>query len=118
MARARNSLVYVGLKSHVVAFDRKKGIEVWRQALPARYKSSSSFVNVVRDRDGLFATCAGELFALDPATGELLWHDQLKGLGTGLVTLATDLGGGTAPTVLAESAQQQAAASAATSAAM
>jgi outer membrane protein assembly factor BamB len=113
MARSRHSLVYVGLKHQVIAFDRKNGVEVWRQALPAKYKSSSSFVNVVRDRDGLFATCAGELFALDPTTGQLLWHERLKGLGTGLITIATDLGGATANTVLAEATHQQQAAAAA-----
>jgi outer membrane protein assembly factor BamB len=113
MARDKQSLVYIGLKHLVLAFDRKTGVEVWRTSLPAKYKSSASFVNVVRDRDGLFATCAGELFALDPATGTLLWHDQLKGLGTGLVTIATDLGGTTSTTVLEESARQTRAAAAA-----
>jgi outer membrane protein assembly factor BamB len=110
MARSRASLVFVGVRSHVLAFDRKNGQEVWRTQLPAKYKSSASFVNVVRDADGLFATCAGEVFALDPRNGNLLWHDQLKGLGTGLVTLATDLGATTQATVLSASAQEQAAA--------
>jgi len=119
MARSRASLVYVGIKNHVVAFDRKNGQEVWRTPLPAKYKSSASFVNVVRDADGLFATCGGEVFALDPRNGNLLWHDLLKGLGTGLVTLATDLGAATQATVLNASAQQQAAATtAATTAAV
>ncbi len=114
MARTLNSLVYIGLKHHVLAFDRKHGIEVWRAALPVKYKSSATFVNVVRDREGLFATCAGELFALDPATGAFLWRQELKGLGTGLVTIATDLGGATDPTLPAESARRtQAAANAA-----
>ena len=114
MARNKPSLVYIGLKHLVIAFDRKSGAEVWRVQLPAKYKSSGSFVNVVRDRDGLFATCAGELFALDPDTGAVLWHDPLKGLGTGLMTIATDLGGASATTVLEESARQtRAAASAA-----
>jgi outer membrane protein assembly factor BamB len=112
MPRAKRSLVYVGIKYHVVAFDRKNGLEVWRIALPAKYKSSSDFVNVVRDREGLFATCAGEIFCLDPEAGTLLWQDQLKGLGTGLVTVATDLGGTTASTVLGESAREAQAAAA------
>ena len=114
MARAKHSLVYIGLKHHVLAFDRKNGLEVWSTELGVKYRSSSDFVNVVRDREGLFATCAGELFALDPNTGSVLWHEPLKGLGTGLVTIATDLGGTSEATVLEESARQtRAAASAA-----
>ncbi len=113
MPRARHSLVYVGLKSQVVAFDRKTGQEVWRTPLPARYKSSGSLVNVVRDAEGLFASFAGEIFALDPRTGTLLWNDPLKGLGTGMATIATDLGGSTQFAVLAESEYQKQAAAAA-----
>lgn len=113
MARARLSLVYVGVKSTVVAFDRKTGTEVWRTALPAKYKSSASFVNVVRDSEGLFASCAGEIFALDPRNGVLLWHDELKKLGTGLLTMATDLGGVSQAAVLSESEHQAQAAAAA-----
>lgn len=114
MARAQQSLVYVGVKHHVLAFDRKSGAAVWTTALPAKYRSSGGFVNVVRDAEGLFATCAGELFALDPRTGALLWHEALKGLGTGLVTVATDLGGATQVSAMGESmARAQAAAAAA-----
>lgn len=110
MPRNRTSLVYVGIKSQVVAFDRRTGVEVWRTALPAKYKSSASFVNVMRDAEGLFATCAGELFALDPRDGTLLWSDPLKGLGTGLVTMATDLAMGSQPAVLIEAQNQHQAA--------
>lgn len=114
MARSRASLVYVGIKSQVVAFDRKHGTEVWRTALPAKYKSSASFVTVMRDAEGLFAACAGEVFALDPRTGALLWHDPMKGLGTGIVTMVSELGSST-PDVAAIAAelQRQAAATAA-----
>ena len=103
MARAKPSLVYIGLRDHV--------LEVWRVELKVRYQTSATFVNVVRDRDGLFATCGGELFALDPASGTVLWHEPLKGLGTGLVTVATDLGGTSDVAVLEEFARQTRAAS-------
>jgi len=114
MTRSRASLVYVGIRAHVIAFDRKNGTEVWRTALPAKYKSSGHFVSVMRDKDGLFATCAGEIFALDPRTGALLWHDAMKGLGTGLVSLVSDLGGATSDLpAIAEEQRRRAAASAA-----
>jgi outer membrane protein assembly factor BamB len=119
MARARLSLVFAGIKHHVVAFDRRTGAEVWRQALPAKYRTSGSLVAVLRDAEGLFATCAGELFSLDPRTGTVLWHAPMKGLGTGFITVATDLGASTDPTVMAAAAMAQAAATtAATTAAI
>lgn len=112
MARAKPSLVYIGIKQHVIAFDRKTGAEVWRVELEVKYSTSADFVSVVRDREGLFATCSGELFSLDPETGGVLWHEPLKGLGTGLITIATDMGGASASVVAEESARQTRAAAA------
>ncbi len=113
-------MVYVGIKTFVLALDRKDGAELWRTQLPAKFKSSASLVSVVRDAEGLFATCAGEIFALDPRDGTLLWHEPLKGLGSGFTTVATDLGGTSSVSVQAAShaAAQAAAAHAATSAAV
>lgn len=117
MPRSRGSLIYVGIKNSVLAFDRKTGVQVWSTLLPAKYRSAASLVNVVRDDDGLFATCSGEVFALDPKTGTILWHDPLKGFGTGLATLVTDVGGGSQSAVaLAQEMQTRAAAAAASSA--
>lgn len=113
MPRDLRSLVFVGIKSSVIALDRKTGAEVWRIGLPAKYRSTSSIVNVVRDEEGLFASCSGELFSLDPRTGELRWKEPLKGLGTGLVTIATDLGGATSAGVVAAAQRQSDAARAA-----
>jgi outer membrane protein assembly factor BamB len=118
--RTNASLVYIGIKAHVIAFDRKTGVEAWRTPLPAKYKSAADFVNVLRDSEGLFATCAGEVFALDPRTGTVIWKDELRKLGTGLVTLATDLGATPQTAALghARAAQQAAASTAATTAAI
>jgi outer membrane protein assembly factor BamB len=77
------SLVHVGIKGSVVALDRSTGEEVWRRAL-----AGSDFVNVALLDGDLFASARGELFALDPWTGEIRWHNPLKGLGRGLLTIA------------------------------
>lgn len=115
MSRWRTSLVYVGIRAHVIAFNRKTGVEVWRTKLPAKYNSATSIVNVFTDAEGLFATCAGEVFALDPRTGALLWHDPLKGMGTGVAIIASELGSSPqgSTTTAAEAARQAAAAQAA-----
>lgn len=119
MARAkRSSLLFVGIKHHVIAMDRATGAEVWRTQLPAKYRSSAMLVSVLYDGAGLFASMAGEVFALDPKTGALLWHEAFKGLGTGFVTFASEQGGSTSVTETAAAAAavvaQRAAAAAAT----
>jgi len=36
-----------------------------------------------------YATARGEVFCLDPATGRVCWNNPLRGLGWGLVSIAT-----------------------------
>lgn len=79
----QTSLIIVGIAGSVVALDRGTGQEVWRTRL------KGDFVNLALVDDALFATGSGELFCLDPATGQVRWNNPLKGLGRGLVTIAT-----------------------------
>ncbi len=79
-----SDLIFIGIKGTVVAVKRSTGDQVW-----ATHLKGSDFVNVLLDRDVLLATCWGEIFCLDPLTGEGLWHNRLKGFGTGLATMAT-----------------------------
>jgi outer membrane protein assembly factor BamB len=79
-----SDLVYVGIAGCVVALDRASGEIVWKTHL-----KGGEFVNVLLDQGQLFATTRGEIFCLDPLTGDGRWHNRLKGLGTGLATLAT-----------------------------
>ncbi len=76
-------LLYIGIAGTVLAIDRASGKEVWR------VKLKGDFVNVTLDREGLFAAAHGELYCLDPATGDVRWHNPLKGMGYGMVTFAT-----------------------------
>jgi outer membrane protein assembly factor BamB len=108
----RNSpLIFIGIKGSVVALNRATGHQVWATRL-----KGSDFVNVVLQDGAVLASCYGEIFCLDPHTGIRMWHNPLKGFGTGLATIAADYapGSGNAP-VLAEKYRrdQQAAASAA-----
>ena len=115
MARRRTSLVYVGIKNYVVALDRSTGEAVWSTTLKGAISRSMSFVTVLRDAEGILATCGGEIFCLDPKDGTILWQNPLKGLGTGLTTMATDAGGSvaSATTSVFEESQRRAAAAAA-----
>jgi outer membrane protein assembly factor BamB len=84
--RDQRSLLYVGIKGCVVALDRDSGDEVWRAEL-----RRGEFVSVLWDGAGLFAANSGEVWRLDPATGETTWHNEMKRLGRGLVTLASSM---------------------------
>jgi len=79
-----SSAIYLGVKGSVVALDRATGQQLWITKL-----KRSDFVNVVLDQGLIVATASGEVFALDPETGAIRWHNNLPGLGYGLVTVAT-----------------------------
>jgi outer membrane protein assembly factor BamB len=80
-----SDLIFIGIRGSVVAVDRGRGQEVWSTRL-----KGWNFVNVVLENGALLATSNGEIFCLDPLTGRVLWHNPLKGYGTGLATIATE----------------------------
>ena len=82
MARAK--LLFIGIKGSVVAVDRATGSIVWQTHL-----AGSDFVNVMLDANNVYATTHGEVFCLDPETGDGRWHNPLKGYGWGLSSMAT-----------------------------
>jgi outer membrane protein assembly factor BamB len=78
-----SELVFVGIKGSVVALNRATGAQAW-----ATHLKGSDFVNVVLQDGALLAATHGELFRLDPLTGIGMWHNPLKGFGTGLTSIA------------------------------
>ncbi len=104
MAKPQAGLLYVGIKTSVLALDRKTGETRWVVKLPVKYGTSvSGLANVWCDADALFASCTGEIFCLDPKSGAIVWHNLLKGMGTGFVSIATE-GGSPRTTAVAASA--------------
>jgi outer membrane protein assembly factor BamB len=74
--------IFVGIKGSVVALDRATGAIIWKTDL-----AGSDFVNLVCDQANIYATTRGEAFCLDPRSGEVRWHNPLKGLGRDLASL-------------------------------
>lgn len=101
---AQSSLLFIGVKGTVLAIDRATGQEVWRCTL-----KGGDFVNIVLEDGDLYASTHGELFCLDVSTGAIRWHNPLKGLGWGLITIA----GNQQTVVLRAKKQQEEAAAAA-----
>jgi outer membrane protein assembly factor BamB len=97
-----SELIFIGIKGSVLALDRATGQQVW-----ATHLTSSNFVNVVLDDGMVLASTMGEIFCLDPRTGDALWHNALKGFGWGLATIATQNNpSGNKATVMAARRQQ------------
>jgi outer membrane protein assembly factor BamB len=84
MPRDPQTLVFVGIKSSVIALDERSGTEVWRTKL-----KGSDYVTVLWDGEALLAANGGEVFRLEPQSGVLMWHNKLEGLGRGVVSLAS-----------------------------
>lgn len=84
MPRDPQVLIYVGIKHSVVALDDRTGAQVWVANL-----RGSDFVTLVWDGEALIAGNQGEVWRLDPQTGAVLWHNALKGMGRGVITLAS-----------------------------
>ncbi len=93
--------LFIGIKGSVLALDRATGQELWRTPL-----KGGDFVNVTLEGEQILATTRGEIYCLSKA-GTILWNNPLKGLGHGLVTVATEAGL-TQAVVCAEKLQQDA----------
>lgn len=85
MPPRRPTLVYIGIKGHVVALNRLTGEIVWKTELKGQY-----YVQVARDQEFLFATAKGELWCINPQDGVIIWHNNLKGMGLDLASIASD----------------------------
>ena len=102
----KSNAVILGVGGHVVALDTTTGSELWRTKL-----KGSDFVTISIQDGRIYAGARGEVFCLDSA-GMILWHNNLKGLGLGLVAFGGDEEIATAEKILA---QRRAAAAAASS---
>src|ERR1700691_8519 len=91
-----SDLTFIGIKGSVIALNCATGEQVW-----ATHLKGAGFVNVVLQNQTVLASCDGEIFCLDPLTGNARWHNSLRGFGTGLATIATEPnpGSGVAPVV-------------------
>jgi outer membrane protein assembly factor BamB len=81
------ALLFVGIKGCVVALRRSDGEVVWSSKL----RAGTTLVPIVMDARSLYAISGGEVTCLDPATGDTVWHNELKGYGTGFASFAQDV---------------------------
>jgi outer membrane protein assembly factor BamB len=75
--------IFIGIKGTVLAIERSTGTVRWQSHL-----TGSDFVNAVLHEQDLYAATKGRLYRLDPATGEVIWVNELPGMGWGILTIA------------------------------
>lgn len=82
----------VGIKGQVVAVDTATGAEAWRTSLPISglLASRNDVVSVLKKEGVIFAATSGFVFALAESDGQVLWKNELPGLGFNEVSLALD----------------------------
>ncbi len=80
-----SDLVFVGFGKRVVALHRDTGEIFWQWSAPR----GTGYAAVLLDGDRLIVSVMGYMYCLDPATGTQMWENELKGLGTGVASLAS-----------------------------
>jgi outer membrane protein assembly factor BamB len=102
-------LVFLGFNSRVVALDRDTGEVVWQWKSP----KGTGYTTVLLDGDRLMVSVEGYTYCLHPLNGQPRWHNDLPGMGTGVVTITT-VRGSTAHVAAEAAAEAQREASAST----
>ncbi len=98
-----DQLIFVGFNSRVAALDRETGQTVWEWRSP----KGSGYTTLLLDGDRLIASINGYTYCLDPVSGQVLWFNELPGMGTGVPSLASVRGNAqnTAAAAYADAAQ-------------
>lgn len=105
-----SNILFVGVKSHVVAIDKNTGADLWRTKLKGGLTSSDTFVSILVQGGRIYAHTNGEVFCLDQPTGAILWSNGLSGLGYDMASLAAEGIASPPPEMLAMLQKQRSAA--------
>lgn len=77
----------MGTRGFVRAVQQRSGRKVWETSLP---ETGYDLVSLQRCGAWIFAGSKGRLFALDARTGQILWHNDLRGMQYGHMLIATE----------------------------
>ena len=67
--------MYVAVPGRVICLRKRDGKELWRTKLPKWFKDITT---ILVEEDAIFAATQGEIFSLNPQTGNIDWHTRLK----------------------------------------
>jgi outer membrane protein assembly factor BamB len=80
-----DDLLIIGFNSRIVALRKQNGQMVWSWKSP----KGSGYVAILFEANRLWVSVDGYTYGLDALTGAELWRNELRGMGTGVVCLAT-----------------------------
>lgn len=82
----------IGSNGYVARIDTSTGLELWRtKLLPGLFGGSScTDVSILLRGQLVFAGTHGHLFCLELTTGQILWRNELKGMGYNDVALSME----------------------------
>jgi outer membrane protein assembly factor BamB len=102
MPQSPSDILIVGTRGHLLAFNKNTGAPAWKYEFEkSLLANGSDYVTTLIDGDELFAGCYGAIYCFDVMKGKLLWTDNLRGKGYGVVSFAA-VGGATSPFPAAE----------------
>ena len=78
-------LVFVGFNSRVAALDTETGQIVWQWHSP----KGTGYTTIFLNGDRLIVSVIGYTYCLDPLTGQQLWFNELKGMGSGVASITS-----------------------------
>ena len=83
-------MLIIGCNGYVSAILVSNGDEIWRTKLRDGFFGGSRGcdVSVLIDGNQVFAGCYGRIYALNASDGQILWSNNLDGMGFNEVALA------------------------------
>jgi outer membrane protein assembly factor BamB len=105
------NIVYIAAKKWVTAVDSRTGNTLWETEVPGSRFLATGFMTITADATGVYACRSGQVTALDPLDGTILWTHKTRAGGSVLPVVATLFGGADpsqAATAAAASQAQQA----------
>src|SRR5262245_33666651 len=97
-----DDLIFVGLNGYAVALHRDSGDIVW-----SCNEMKSGYVTLLLDGDRLIVSTNGYIYCLDPSTGAVLWHNPMKGYGSGTPTSLISVRGQSSQAVIEQAVEQK-----------
>jgi outer membrane protein assembly factor BamB len=99
-------IVFTGFNKRVIALDQNTGQILWDWVSP---KGSGYVSLLLTDDQHLIVSVSGYTYCLDPGTGQQRWFNELLGYGTGVASLTADGVPGSAHSLIAAAAAEEAA---------
>jgi len=101
------NIVYIASKKWVTALDSRTGNQLWETEVPGNRFLSSGFMTITADATGVYASRSGQVTALDPFDGTILWSRKTRGTGALPVVATLFSGTDSGQAVVAAAAQTQ-----------